>query len=75
MSEHKYTVSEIDALRSAVTMRVNFGTTRLNPGATIGRVWSSGEMQKAVEEQVRTYMLAGISARDLYDADAPKEAK
>lgn len=73
MSERKYSVKEIDDLRAMCQMRWLFGST--NPGnSAMSRQYSGGEMDRAVEELVRTHMLAGHTGQDLRDADEPKAA-
>lgn len=78
--EYKYSVLEIDALRFAVRDRYLFGTTTYpeNPTSSTGITtsfsgWSTpafdSDVSRVVEERVRTYMSAGIKARDLYEQD------
>lgn len=70
MSERAYTVREIDELRSACESRWLFGTTAsLGDGWHHSRSYRSEEKDKGVEELVRTYMLAGIVAEDIYAED------
>lgn len=69
--ERSYTVSEIDALRSACEIRWVFGTTAFSTKPRFGRLYSEKEKSVAVEQLVRTYMLAGITAQDIYEADNP----
>lgn len=66
-----YTVHEIDALRSACEARYLYGTTRMSQGSQMSRVFRQDEKAKEVEEMARTYMLAGITAEDIYRADNP----
>lgn len=71
----KYTVDEIDALRNAVKERAIWGTCyrQIQPGGTyVSSAYNQSELDKKVEEQVRTYMMAGIKAHDLVKADAEK---
>lgn len=68
----RYSLQEIDDLRTATGIRISFG-----PGAyglvTSGRfhAWQSEEVKREsasiVEKQVQTYMMAGITAKDLED--------
>ena len=70
MSERAYTVREIDALRRACERRWLYGTTAsLGAGTHTSRTFRSEEKDKGVEELVRTYMLAGIVAEDIYAED------
>lgn len=64
-----YTVQEIDALRQAVERRELFGSCSQSGGNRMSRSYSAGELDKIVEERVRTHMLAGHTAKDLYDAE------
>ncbi len=65
---YKYTVDEIDKLRSACFQRYHFGST-VPVNGRMGRVCSEGEADKGIEEMVRTYMVAGLKAEDIYKAD------
>lgn len=69
--ERAYTVAEIDALRRACEDRLTFGSTYWPPGA----IFRSGTPPAAetLEARVRTYMLAGIVAEDIYEQDKPNE--
>lgn len=74
MSERKYTISEIDALRNACEMRFLYGTTDLS---NFPRQWVSNSYReevkvKAVEEMVRTYMAGGIVASDIREEDTKR---
>ena len=66
-----YTVREIDELRRACSTKWNFGT--MYPGNGIfGRPHGPGEDSVGIEEMVRTYMLAGITANDMYKSEQTK---
>jgi hypothetical protein len=65
MSERKYSVSEINELRRVVENMYLFGTYNLVSGGTMSRSFSESEKNIAVEQQVRTHMLAGHTADDL----------
>ena len=80
----KYTVSEIDELRYALQERYIWGTTYSPPPDTIiqstdtihgvsyssrSRVYNQQEMNIVVEQRLRTYMIAGIKAKDIYAED------
>lgn len=69
MIQRAYTVREIDELRSACETKWLFGTTVIRANGSFSRAYGPGEKDKAVEELVRTYMLAGLTAQDIYDAD------
>lgn len=72
MSDRKYSVSELDALREAVRTKWLYGRYRPNwhhDGITGSRTYREEEMTKAVEELVRTHMLAGHTADDLYASE------
>lgn len=70
-----YTVKELDALRRVVERKWSFGVYGEMPepiGHTPGQSYSytgrsyyGNEMTEAVEELVRTHMLAGHTAEDL----------
>ena len=65
-----YTVQEIDALRRVCGDRFVYGTFR--PKDTAGRMsmpYIANEKVIAVEEMVRTYMAAGVTAEDILKAD------
>lgn len=65
-----YTVSQIDELRRACRTRYLWGTTKPKiSNNALSRSFNESDMIKAVEEQVRTYMLAGIFAEDIYESD------
>lgn len=68
MSERAYTVSELDALRSAVESKWLFGAYRTR-GITYGRSYKEAEKAACVEELVRTHMMAGHTAEDLYASE------
>ena len=70
MSERAYTVREIDELRRACERRWLYGTTAsLGDGVHVSRPYRTEDKDKGVEELVRTYMLAGIVAEDIYTED------
>jgi len=67
--ERKYTVSEIDDLRRVCDDRFLWGTSKRHPGMHSSRVYDPVERSNAVENMVRTYMLAGITAEDIRAED------
>lgn len=71
MTERAYTVREIDALRQACETRWLYGTTNLSGrgGGFCSRQYRSEEKDAGVEQMVRTYMVAGITADDIYAED------
>ncbi len=73
MTEKRYTVQEIDALRCACEDRWLFGTTLNKEKGRASRCYNEEGKTKCVEEIVRTHMLAGHIAQDIYDADKLSE--
>lgn len=72
MVERSYTVSEIDALRRAVEAKWLFGTyAPFASGVAYSRSYQGAEKDQAVEAIVRTHMLAGHTAKDLYESERP----
>jgi hypothetical protein len=69
MIERAYTVKEIDELRKVCEYRWLFGSSVPSAMVEYGRSYQIGEKEKAVEEIVRTHMLAGHVAQDLIDED------
>jgi len=71
MNERKYSVSEINELRRAVEYKWLFGsyTPHFNEGGSCSRSYHEEEKTKAVEEIVRTHMIAGHTAEDLYASE------
>ena len=75
MSERAYTVKELQALRRAVEDKWLFGSYNPDcsrPGGRISRSYMETEKIQAVEQLVRTHMLAGHTAADLYDSERQK---
>jgi len=70
MSSRSYTVTEIDALRSACETKWLFGSFRTPEGFRVSRNYTGSEKDIGVEQLVRTYMVAGLTADDLL---APSE--
>lgn len=71
MGERKYSVAEIDSLRSACKQLYLYGTT--SPVAGFSRSYREADMVKAVEEMVRTYMVAGVDPDELWNRDRTTE--
>lgn len=70
MKERKYSVAEIDALRSVCRSRCLFGTSYTGPGdACTSWSYDARELAARVEESVRTHMMAGHTAEDIYEED------
>lgn len=72
MTERAYTVSEIDALRSACEQRYLWGTTysiTSASGSYASQSYKESDKIAAVEQMVRTYMLGGITAGDIHAED------
>lgn len=85
-----YTVHELDALRQVVESKWLYGWYSLpaqrsnDEGGGTGYVWTRGvwsrsydpnEKVKAVEEMVRTHMLAGHTAEDLIKSEDEARAR
>jgi len=68
MIARHYNVGEIDELRRACEMRWIYGTTNLAL-APAGGSYDPAEKAPAVEAMVRTHMMAGHTAQDLYRQD------
>ncbi len=62
---HRYSVAELDALRRCVEMKYLYGTYDCPQNGGMSRCFIANEKEKAVEERVRTHMLAGHTAEDL----------
>ena len=73
VSERRYTVKEIDELREVCDMRYVWGTTVLGFDPTGGihhsRTYREIERVTAVEQMIRTYMMAGITAKQIREED------
>jgi hypothetical protein len=70
MTERSYTVSELDGLRQAVEMKWLFGS--YTQAGRCSRAYYERDKTAAVEQLVRTHMLAGHTADDLYASEASK---
>src|SRR5688572_3828140 len=68
MTERSYTVAEIDALRKACELRWLHGSTAA-PLPRMSHAYYPADKDRGVEEMVRTYMLAGITAAEIYAED------
>lgn len=85
--DRAYTVKEIDELRDAVELRYRWGTCvfddapelfpmRVSNGNVLQeRCFGWAEMIKIVEDRLRTYMLGGIVADDIYAEDRAKNER
>jgi len=63
----KYSVAEIDALRHVCENIYLWGTPNPSQDRTsMSRSYQEADKAVEVEEMCRTYMLAGITAEDLY---------
>lgn len=60
-----YTVKEIDDLREVCEMKYLYGTTDPMQAIGFSRQYQESDKVKAVEELVRTYMIAEITAEDI----------
>ncbi len=67
MTERAYTVAEIDRMRRAVEYRWLYGCSLgdCHPGQLMSRTYKETEKTACVEEELRTYMLAGIEPEEL----------
>ena len=68
MAERVYTVWELEALRQAVENKWLFGSYTRN-SAGFSRSFREPERVFCVEQLVRTHMLAGHTAEDLYESE------
>ena len=68
MSDRAYTVREIDELRNACDTLWMWGPEgfKFREGMRVGRSYKLDEKTKCVEEMVRTYMTAGVTADDMW---------
>lgn len=72
VTDKSYTVNEVDALRKAIENKYLFGSYTSSQQGGCSRSYSEVEKSQAVEQMVRTAMLAGHSADDLYASEKPK---
>lgn len=73
MGERAYTVSEINDLRQVVETKWLWGSYNLSQhSGGMSRSFNENERAKAVEEMVRTHMLAGHTAADLLASERRK---
>lgn len=70
MTERRYTVAEINRMRSIISNRWGAGGGQLVSGS-FGAPYDPSEKIMAVEAVLQTYMLAGISPEDLENDPAP----
>jgi hypothetical protein len=73
MLERSYTVSEVDALRTALEKRFLFGSCAPNHKGRSSLSYTEEEMAEVVEHRLRTHMIAGHVAQNLIDEDVRKE--
>lgn len=66
--ERTYTVAEVDALRHVVNNKWLFGSYQ-GFSSGMSRTYKEAERVACVEEMVRTHMLAGHTAEDLYASE------
>lgn len=72
MSERKYSVAELDALRIAVRNKFVWGRYIPVPmRGVMSRCFRDGEIENSVEQMVRTHMLSGHTSEDLYASEKP----
>lgn len=69
MTDRKYTVSEIDALRECCRHKWIWGAYFYTPvsksGGRTSRPYQQQDLDRGVEEMVRTFMIAGITIEDI----------
>lgn len=67
MTERAYTVKEIDKLRDATSTTTWWGRYKVKCDFYISFGLEERSLrEKVIEEKVRTYMLAGITAKDIW---------
>lgn len=71
MTERSYTVHEVDDLRRAVDNKYLYGSYTPTQNSGFSRSYRDDEKARVVEELVRTAMLAGHTADDLYASEKP----
>lgn len=70
MTDRAYTVKELDALRSTVRDKYLWGSYHgCSNHSSASRSYNEIDMNKMVEELVRTHMLAGHTAEDLLESE------
>lgn len=78
MPDRSYTVDEIDALRYALEERFVWGSS-LGPNTSmssgLGRSYQKQDMIATVEAQLRTFMLAGVTAEDIFAEDRRRRSE
>ena len=72
--ERKLTVIEVDELRNVCENIYLYGSAILDSGS-MSRVFQERDMVVAVEEMVRTYILAEITAKDLIEEAKGKQQR
>jgi len=65
MTDRKYSVHELDALRRAVENKYLWGSHLSTGYSGMSRSYNYQDKTKYVEETVRTHMIAGHTAEDL----------
>jgi hypothetical protein len=73
--QRRYSVQEIDELRRVLEYRWMFGSCVISNGPRVGRCYREAEKTAAVEELVRTAMLAGLTAKNIVDAENKPNVK
>lgn len=72
MADTRYSVKELDDLRSVVEHKWLFGAYSPTSRSGISRSYNDADKTKSVEEIVRTHMLAGHTAQELIESEQPK---
>ena len=73
IGDRSYTVKEIEDLRQAVMWKLSCGFYAGPPPHLTS--WTENRHDTRIEDQVRTYMLAGHTAADLIAAENDKLSK
>lgn len=73
MTERKYSVTELDDLRRACNNKYIWGRYGNTGRGGLSRTYLEVEKTKCVEEMVRTHMIAGHTAKDLYDSELERK--
>lgn len=73
MTDRSYTVNEVDALRKAMNNKYLYDSYTPDQKSCFSRGYREVEKSQVVEEMVRTAMLAGHTADDLYASEKPNQ--
>lgn len=73
MTDKRYTVRELNMLRGVCERKYLYGTYDVPMHGGVSRGYMEAEKVRAVEEMVRTHMIAGHTAEDLLDSERPAD--